>query len=73
MARHSTGKFTITRVADNQVTICDSLEIALETAAHLVGNSNMVKPFANEPTYFFGPNDGTTSIIVRRELDWDDE
>jgi hypothetical protein len=70
MPMEFTGKFTVTRVSDNHEVLSDTLELALEVAAHIVGNSNSVKPFPNEPTYFFGPNDGTTSVIVRRQRTW---
>jgi len=43
---------------------------AMAAAMVYVGNSSYAKPFPNEDTYFYGPGDGTTSVIVRRDFEF---
>lgn len=38
----------------------------MQAAAEYAGNSRYASPFPN--TYLYGPGDGTTSVIVRRDF-----
>ena len=46
-----------------------SFEEAVAAAERYVGNNNYVKPFPTENTRLYGPNDGTTSVMVRQDVD----
>jgi hypothetical protein len=46
------------------------LRDALNAAENHVGNSSFAKPFPEEDTYFYGPGDGTTSVIVREDVEF---
>ena len=45
-----------------------SLEAAQQAAVEFVGNSSYAKPFPRENTYFYGPGDGTTTVMVREHV-----
>jgi hypothetical protein len=46
---------------------------ALAAAEAYCGNRSCVKPFPREETYLFGPGDGTTSVMVRQDIEFSDE
>ncbi len=48
---------------------------ATEREAHIaaqdhVGNRSAARCFPNENTYLYGPGDGTTSVMVREDVDF---
>ena len=47
-----------------------SVEDARTFAENYVGNRSCNKPFPNEDTYMYGPGDGTTSVMVRRDIEF---
>lgn len=44
-----------------------SLEQAMRLAAAYVGNNAYAKPFPNENTYLYGPGDGSTMVMIRKD------
>lgn len=42
-------------------------------AAQHVGNRSYSKPIPTDETYAYGPGDGTTSVIIRREWEFSDD
>jgi hypothetical protein len=44
------------------------LEHAMNFAALYVGNNSYNKPFSEEHTYLFGPGNGDTTVMVRRDV-----
>lgn len=46
-----------------------SLDKAIEAAEIYVGNKSYAKPFLTEDTRFYGPGNGDTTVVVRRDLD----
>jgi hypothetical protein len=47
-----------------------SKEEAMEAARNYCGNNSYSKLFPNEETYIFGPGDGTTSVMVRQDVEF---
>jgi len=45
-------------------------EAALKAAEKYVGNNRYNKMFPNENSYIFGPGDGTTSCMVRQDIEF---
>lgn len=43
---------------------------AMARAAGYVGNWSYAKPLKNDEVYLFGPGDGTTSVMVRQDVDF---
>lgn len=54
----------------NTETTVNTRDEAHAMARHHVENSAGAKPFPSEDTWLYGPGDGTTSIMVREEIDW---
>lgn len=48
-----------------------TLQQAQAIAADHVGNNSPAKPFPSENIFFYGPGDGTTTVVVRKE--WKNE
>jgi len=48
-------------------------ELALDAARCYVDNNAYAKPFANDDVYLFGPGDGTTSVMVRQDVEFEEE
>lgn len=46
---------------------------AMALAEKHVGNSSYIKPFPDDECYLFGPGDGTTSVMVREEVEFKHE
>lgn len=44
----------------------ETLKEAIDAALNYGCTSIPAKPFPNEPTYLYGPGDGTTSVLIRR-------
>lgn len=42
---------------------------AVACAEKYVGNKMQVKPFKDEKTYLYGPGDGSTSVMVREDIE----
>lgn len=61
-----TGRF-ILYFTDGREQIVDNEREAHRVAQEHVGNRSYTKPFPNEPTYLYGPGDGTTIVTMRRE------
>lgn len=45
-------------------------QAAMSAAEKYVGNNKYNKLFPNEDSYIYGPGDGTTSCMVRQDLDF---
>lgn len=46
-----------------------SVPAARAAAEAYVGNTRFAKPFPNEETYLYGPGDGTTTVMVRQDIE----
>ena len=46
---------------------------ALAAAEQYCGNRSYARPFPAEETYLFGPGDGTTSVMVRQDIEFADD
>jgi hypothetical protein len=46
-------------------------EAALAAAERYVGNRRYAKPIPADDTYLFGPGDGTTSVMVRQDVEFE--
>jgi hypothetical protein len=47
-----------------------TLEKAMQAAESYCGNNNYTKPFLEEEIYLYGPGNGTTSVMVRRDVEF---
>jgi hypothetical protein len=47
-----------------------SFEDACKAAEEYCGNTVFAQPIAREKTRMYGPGDGTTSVMVRQDIDW---
>jgi hypothetical protein len=65
------GTFTCHFVNSNTEKQFPSLQEALDAATQYVGNRSYTKPFPRESTYLFGPGDGTTSVMVREDVEFE--
>jgi len=45
-------------------------EAAMAAAIAYGGNAQYAKPFPNDDTYMYGPGNGETSVIVRRDVEF---
>ena len=48
-------------------------EAAMQAAADYCGNNSWRKIWKDEETYIFGPGDGSTSVMVRQDIDFTDD
>ncbi len=60
-----TGKYSVRFLESDETQVANDLAAALKVASDHVGNNSYAQPFPG--TYLFGPGDGTTSVMVRRE------
>jgi mevalonate pyrophosphate decarboxylase len=49
----------------------ESLEKAMEIAEEYCGNNAYFK-IPSENTYFYGPGDGTTSAMIKQDINWEE-
>lgn len=54
---------------DNRTVTGLTLAEARRLAEAHVGNRSCARPIPNEETYLYGPGDGTTSVMIRREFE----
>ena len=47
-------------------------EDALNAARVYCGNNSYTKPIKADEVYLFGPGDGTTSVMVRQDIEFSD-
>lgn len=64
------GTYTVNYQETGDKRQFSSLRAALDVAAAHVGNHSFAKPWPEEDTYFYGPGDGTTSVIVREDIEF---
>lgn len=48
----------------------NSLREAMLRAEKYVGNRSYARPIPNENTFFYGPGDGTTSVLIREDIEF---
>lgn len=65
-----TGIYVCYFIKSNTEKEFSSLKEAQEAAENYCGNNKYSKPFPNEPTYMYGPGDGTTSVMIRELIDF---
>lgn len=49
-----------------------SLVEAQQAASDYCGNRSYAKPFTHEETYLYGPGDGSTSVMIRQDVEFVD-
>jgi len=64
------GTFTVHFMDSNTEKQFPTLESAMAAAEAYVGNRSYAKPFRDEPTMLYGPGDGTTSVMIREDVDF---
>lgn len=50
-----------------------TLDEAKDAAAEVCGNRSFARPFPKEQTYLCGAGDGTTSVIIRQDIEFTDD
>ena len=55
---------------DNKEHQFPSKDEALKFAREYVGNNSYSKPIPKDDVYLFGPGDGTTSVMVRQDVEF---
>jgi hypothetical protein len=73
MAITRLATYTCYILADDSQRQFPTRQAALDFAAATVGNRSYAKPIPAEDTYLFGPGDGTTSIMVRQDVEFVDD
>jgi len=64
------GTFTCRFMNSDTSKTFPSLEEAMKAAEQYCGNSSCSKPFPQENTFFYGPGDGTTSVMIREDIEF---
>lgn len=62
--------FTCYLIASGREKHFPSLKEAQAFAKKFCGNDVSNKPFSEEETYLYGPGDGTTSIMIRQDVEF---
>ena len=67
------GTFTLTFLDENnREETYATLPEAHAAAQRHVGNRSYARPFAHEPTFLYGPGDGTTTLMIREDVEFTD-
>lgn len=56
--------FSVNLMDVKKIHTVDTLKEAMQLASEHVGNKDYIKLFPNKHTYFYGPGDGTTTVII---------
>lgn len=65
------GTFTCRFINSDTAKTFSTLEEAKAAAEKYCGNSSCSQPFPNEKTtLFYGPGDGTTSVMIREDIEF---
>ena len=64
------GTYTVRFMDNNTSRTFASLQEAQEVAEEYCGNGSYNKPFPAENTFLYGPGDGTTTVMIREDIEF---